>query len=110
MVGYFGWVDTPAPGLTLVLWTAALGVLVALAISFARRRVALVIAGLLGMIILVPELLEYIEARTFGFGWQGRYTLPLAVGLPILCGFALAQEPVRRLQRGRLPIVSGSRS
>ena len=107
MVGYFGWVDTPAPGLTFVLWTAALGVLVALAVSFARRRVALVIAGLLGVIILVPALLEYIEARKFGFGWQGRYTLPLAVGLPILCGFALAQEPVRRLQRGRLPIVLG---
>jgi hypothetical protein len=107
MVGNFGWVDTPAPGLTLVMWTAALGILVALAVSFARRRVALVIAGLLGMIILVPALLEYIEARKFGFGWQGRYTLPLAVGLPILCGFALAQEPVRRLERGRLPIVFG---
>src|SRR5215207_7745451 len=30
-----------------------------------------------------------------------------AVGLPILCGFTLAQEPARRLPRGRLTIVLG---
>jgi hypothetical protein len=35
-------------------------------------------------------VLEFIEAKRFRFAWQGRYTLPLAVGLPIICGFALA--------------------
>jgi hypothetical protein len=105
MVGFFGWVEVPAPALTFVLWSAALGMLVALAIGFARRRAALVIALLVGLIVMVPAVLEFIEARRFGFGWQGRYTLPLAVGLPILCGFTLAQEPARRLPRGRLTIV-----
>jgi Predicted membrane protein (DUF2142) len=107
MVGFFGWVEVPAPALTFLLWTAALGILVALALAFTRARVALVIAVLLGLIVLVPAVLEFIEARRFGFGWQGRYTLPLAVGLPILCGFALAQEPARRLPKGRLTIVLG---
>jgi heme/copper-type cytochrome/quinol oxidase subunit 3 len=107
MIGRFGWLDTPAPSLTVVLWTAALGVLVALGIGLAPRRQALAIAALLGLIIAVPAVLEFIEARRFGFGWQGRYTLPLAVGLPILSGFALAQEPRRNLPRGRLTIVLG---
>lgn len=107
MIGRFGWLDTPAPSLTLVLWTAALGLLLALALALTRGRVAVSIATLLGLVVAVPPVLEFIEARRFGFGWQGRYTLPLAVGLPILCGFALAQEPRRMLPRGRLPIVLG---
>jgi hypothetical protein len=52
-------------------------------------------------------VLEFIEARKFGFGWQGRYTLPLAVGLPILCGFALAQDADRIPRRGRIVLVLG---
>jgi hypothetical protein len=107
MIGRFGWLDTPAPSLTVVLWTAALGLLVALGVGLAPRRMAAAIAALLGLIVVVPAILEFTEARRFGFGWQGRYTLPLAVGLPILCGFALAQEPRRILPRGRLPIVLG---
>jgi hypothetical protein len=107
MIGNFGWVEVPAPALTFVVWTVALGMLVALAIGLARRGAALVIAVLAALIVLVPAVLEFIEARRFGFGWQGRYTLPLAVGLPILCGFTLAQEPARRLPRGRLTIVLG---
>jgi Predicted membrane protein (DUF2142) len=107
MVGVFGWLDTSVPELTSVLWTAALGVLVALGVGLGGRRWAAAIVVLLGLIIVVPAVLEFIEARRFGFGWQGRYTLPFAVGLPILCGFALTQEPARILQRRRLMIVFG---
>jgi hypothetical protein len=105
MIGVFGWLDTAAPTLTVVLWTAALGVLVALGVGLGRRRWVAAIAVLLGLIIVVPAVLEFIEARRFGFGWQGRYTLPFAVGLPILCGFTLAQGPARLFQRRRLVIV-----
>jgi hypothetical protein len=107
MIGTFGWVDTPAPALTVMLWTALLGTLVALGIGLGRRRQAVAITALLGLIIAVPAVLEFIEARRFGFGWQGRYTLPLAVGLPILSGFTLAEGPARILQRRRLAFVLG---
>jgi len=107
MIGKFGWVDTPVPALTIVLWTAMLGLLVGLGLALGRRRMAVAIGTLLGLIVVVPALLEFIEAERFGFGWQGRYTLPLAVGLPILCGYTLAQEPARVLQRGRLTTVLG---
>lgn len=108
MIGVFGWVDTPAPALTIVLWTGVLGALVGLGIGLARRRQATAIVALFALIIAVPAVLELIEARRFGFGWQGRYTLPLAVGLPILGGFALAETRVRVLQRGRLTVVFGT--
>ncbi len=108
MIGFFGWLDTPAPALTVILWTAVLGLLVGLGIGLGRARLAVAIAALLGLIVLVPALLEFIEARRFGFGWQGRYTLPLAVGLPILCGYTLANEPQRVLPRGRLTVVLAS--
>jgi hypothetical protein len=57
---------------------------------------------------VVPAVLEFIEARRFGFGWQGRYTLPFAVGLPIFCGYALSQQSRRIVQRGRFAIVLGA--
>jgi hypothetical protein len=105
MVGVFGWQDTPAPAVTFVIWTAVLGILVALSVSLTNRRMAVAIVALLGLVVVVPAVLEFIEARRFGFGWQGRYTLPLAVGVPILCGFALAREPARVLDRGRLRVL-----
>jgi hypothetical protein len=65
------------------------------------------IAGLAASVVLVPAVLEFIEARRFGFGWQGRYTLPLAVGLPILCGFALAMEGRAFPRQERIVIMVG---
>jgi hypothetical protein len=69
---------------------------------------AALIAAVAGLTVVVPAVLEFIEARRFGFGWQGRYTLPFAVGLPILCGFALSQRPKGILARRRVAIVVGA--
>jgi predicted membrane protein DUF2142 len=105
MVGVFGWIDTPAPSATLILWTSAIGVLVFLSLGLPRRRFAALVAATLALVILVPALLEAIEAKRFGFGWQGRYTLPLAVGLPIVAGSVLALERNPILPRRRLAWV-----
>ena len=92
MIGVFGWTDTPVPSVTLILWTVAVGLLVLLALGLTSRRFACLVAATLAVAIVAQALLEAIEAREFGFGWQGRYTLPFAVGLPILAGYALARE------------------
>jgi hypothetical protein len=53
-------------------------------------------------------VLEAWGARQYGFYWQGRYTLPFAVGVPILAGFALQTDTARRVLRGMLvPAVGG---
>lgn len=108
MIGVFGWLDTPSPPITHVSWTVALVVLVASALVLTGPRMAVLIAALAAAIVVVPAVLEFIEARRFGLGWQGRYTLPLAVGLPIFCGFALTRRPTRVLQRRRVALVLGA--
>jgi hypothetical protein len=96
MIGWFGWVDTPAPVLTWLLWTSALAFFVFVAIAWARRRdVAVVLAVLAGSVV-VPVVIAATPYRAAGTAWQGRYTLPLAVGVPILAAFALAST-----ERGR---------
>lgn len=99
LVAPIGWLDVPLP--TPVVWTwlgvtAALALL-ALVVGSWRQRAALVL--LLAGILLGPTLAELPTAGRFGLIWQGRYTLPLALGLPLLAGWVVH---VHRLDR-RLP-------
>ena len=92
MIGYFGWVDVETPALGRYLWTGALGATVLAALAFGRRRHVAVLAVLLVAVVVLPVVLESTQAEKFGFFWQGRYTLPLAVGVPILAAFAVADR------------------
>jgi len=110
MLGVFGWLDTPAPALTWFLLTLTLGALVFLALGFGSPRLVVLMLGALALTVVVPITLEAREADDAGLFWQGRYTLPLAVGVPILAGLALANSGQRRaLARSWLvPAVGGS--
>lgn len=110
MIGYFGWLDTPSPFLVLVIWTGAIGVLLALGIALASRRLLLVLAALVLLTIAIPVVAEVAQARTAGFFWQGRYTLPLAVGIPIVAAVAIGESSARRmLDASRLvPVMGGA--
>lgn len=110
LIGSFGWLDTPAPAPTVVFWTGALGALILLAVSFGPRRDALVIFGLVVASIAVPVALEFSRMREAGgFFWQGRYTLPFAIGVPIVAALSLANASVsqRLLRTPLLPVVGG---
>ena len=97
MIGVFGWLDTPSPALTYLLWTVALGFLLVGAVIWARRRHLVLLLGLTVATIIIPVLLETPAYRDVGdVFWQGRYTLPLAVGIPILAGMSIAST-----ERGR---------
>ena len=86
MIAVFGWIDIPAPSLTFAVWFLALGGMIALAILASSRPWALVLR--LGDRIdpVLPVLLEAWQVRDVGYQWQGRYTLPLAVSIPVLAG------------------------
>jgi hypothetical protein len=109
MIGDFGWLDTPSPALTWILWITAAALLFFLAVMWARRRDLFILIGLLVATISVPALLESTRYEDVGnFFWQGRYTLPLAVGLPVLSAFVLAStERGRQLATSRLLVVTG---
>jgi hypothetical protein len=46
---------------------------------------------------VTPIVLEAWQYDTYGLYWQGRYTLPIAVGVPMLAVFAIQSEPARRV-------------
>ena len=106
MLGAAGWIDTYAPNLTVILWTVGVGVLVALGIALAPRRVAAIVGILVVLTVVVPVAIDVSQARDLGLGWQGRWTLPLAVGVPIVAALGVAWSDRRELlARSRLPIV-----
>jgi hypothetical protein len=93
IVGRLHWGMFAPSGPAVVLWAAGLGVLVLVAAAASRRRIALVILGVLLACVAVPVLAEVRGADEHGIiFWRARYTLPLAVGIPILAGLALASE------------------
>ena len=94
MVGHFGWLDTPSPMWTWLAWAAAGGLVVVLCLSTAvRGRAALVM--LIILVVALPILIEASQQKTLGFVWQGRYTLPIAVGIPLVAARLVDLASVR---------------
>jgi hypothetical protein len=84
MVGVMSWLDAKMPGVAYLLWTSLAGAVVIWGFLLADRTgrlrlLAIAVAG-----IVVPTALAVALAGTFGFITQGRYLLPVLVGLPLL--------------------------
>jgi hypothetical protein len=109
LIGYFGWLDTPSPALTYVLWTAGVGFVVLAALAWARRRQAVALLVVIGATVVLPLVLESaVYGDAGGPAWQGRYALPLAVGVPIVAAMAMASsERGRQLAEPRLFVGAG---
>jgi Predicted membrane protein (DUF2142) len=84
MVGVLGWVDTPLPVWTYAAWGVAAVALISVALWAGWIRATLVLLGLIALSFVLPVGLELVNAKTVGLTWQGRYTLPLVVGVPLL--------------------------
>lgn len=89
MVGVFGWLDTELSPTAIAVWLGLVLALVAVALVLGRWRERLTIVALVAGTLGLVTAAEVIGARTVGTGWQGRYTLPLAIGLPVLAGAAI---------------------
>ena len=84
MVARFGWGETHAHGLTFLAWAAGSIILL---VAFARRAHGMDAAqavALVATIIAIQLTFDLINFRTLGFFWNGRYSLPLVVGVPLL--------------------------
>jgi len=100
MVGVFGWLDTRAPGITFFIWVIAIGGLAALALALASSRFVWALLAATAATVVLPVVVETAGAHEAGLIWQGRYTLPLAVGVPILAGIGIGcSENALRLRR-----------
>jgi hypothetical protein len=80
MFGNLGWLDTPMPGLLLLGNLVAWAVLLRRMPSIGR---AAMLCGILGIVIF-PSIIESTLSGGWPFWWQGRYTMPFALGFVLL--------------------------
>lgn len=91
-IGAFPMRNDPAPTPVYLIWAVPLvAVLVALLHEGSRRQR---VAGgtTLALLAAVPTALTVVSYRTEGLAWQGRYSLPLLVGITSLAGLAMEQR------------------
>ena len=84
-IGNFGWLDTPMPRMTLVLYLVMLVPLLVFAISSTTRLVGSMVVALclVSALLVVAQDINYYNLLR-NFGSQGRHVMPLLVGIPIL--------------------------
>ena len=92
LVGQLGWLDVPLPPGTTIAWYAVIGLLTLCALGSARWREVLVLVVLIVGVVAIPIVAQIVEAKRFGIGWQGRYMLAWAVGLPVLAGLLVTRR------------------
>ncbi|WP_026460043.1 DUF2142 domain-containing protein [Schaalia suimastitidis] len=92
-IGSFGWLHAPLPlSLTAVFIAAGLCMLATIYAVASRRERFVVFSSLVLYALVVPVALHASQARTLGIMWQGRYILPLLIGVPILAAFVLSEK------------------
>ncbi|MEY2432208.1 MAG: hypothetical protein QOC92_1933 [Acidimicrobiaceae bacterium] len=108
-VALLGW-DYEAPSAVILLWSVVLGSIVLLGLALSSRKVRIAALLLAAVALVVPVLIEASQLDTLGPTWQGRYTLPLIMGVPLLCGLALDRldRPVSETLRRLTPWLLGT--
>ena len=85
-IGSLGWLDTPVPTSMVMLWLIGLGALLGGALGSDRRDGVLVAMATVIIGVGASWALAVAQSDRFGANWQGRYYLPLLVGVPIVLG------------------------
>jgi hypothetical protein len=98
LVGVLGWLDAPIPEVLVLLWWVAIGCLFGLALIGSPRH-ALIGASILATTVVVAWVLEIGSGDTTANYWQGRYSIPLAIGVPLVLasGVRVDAATARRL-------------
>jgi hypothetical protein len=88
-IGVLGWLDTVVPAGAVDLWLLAIGALVGAAILAGSRDALIWAAVLAGATVLTSWVLELVQGNSSGLYWQGRYSLPLLAGVPVIVARSL---------------------
>jgi hypothetical protein len=88
-IGVLGWLDTPPPA--AVHWGTVMlaGVVLLPALVGGKPSMRWAVLAAAVATVVVPLAAQTVLYPTTGLIWQGRYTLPLTVGVVIAAGFAL---------------------
>jgi hypothetical protein len=88
-IGQFGWLDTPAPVFTTVVWICAAGALILAGFVLSNRVVRVAMLALALVMVFLPAFTQAALVAEVGYVWQGRYTLALFILLVVLAGIGL---------------------
>jgi hypothetical protein len=102
MVGVFGWLDTIAPLPVFLAWYFAVGFLVIAVVILAKRRQTWILGLVILIVFVLPVVLSYSQAARLGVVGQGRYTLPFAIGIPLISCSIIGASTALSAQRVRL--------
>jgi hypothetical protein len=92
MAGSLGWLEFSSPSLTQALWWAVVALAGYATWRRGARRWRLWVMMSVFMLVS-PVVFEVVLARHIGFVWQGRYSIPVALGLVVLAIDGPLPEP-----------------
>ena len=104
-VGAFPMRNDQAPWLAYIIWFTIFLTLCGLGLKRATGRARLAALVVVLGVVTIPAVLTAISFASNGLAWQGRYALPLSIGMPLLAGWCLDRNPVR--MSARLPLLVG---
>lgn len=106
--GFFGWTTFYAPLVVLLFFLLAVFLLYLVNHKHSLREV-IALTSLFLFLFLGPAILEGARAANSGWGFQGRYLMPVAVGIPILLTLTGGHRSInsKLLVAASLLIVSG---
>lgn len=99
-VGVLGWLDTQIPESAFALWCFGAGAVVMIALVADQVRRVSGAALALALFVVTGWVFEIVQGRTAGLFWQGRYALPMLIGVILVAGLT----PGADLRIGRLAI------
>ena len=94
-IGRLGWLDAPLPGPVIAGWVLAVGVLAGASMAD-RSSWAGGAAAIVGASVVSAWVFELYQGSETGTYWQGRYTLPLLAGVPLVLGAAQVPRAAAR--------------
>jgi hypothetical protein len=95
-----GWLDTRLPGIANVFWITGMVVLV-IGLFIARAYRELIALAFIAVAFLgIETYVLYTQTNSNGLNWQGRYGLPIYIGLPFI---VMARRP--RIQARTLHLL-----
>ena len=86
--------DTLPPAVILIAWAMALGVLLLPALAWGNRAQRLRLVALIAFTLSIPVVIDVTTVNTLHFPSQGRYIMPIAVGIPLLAAFTVGTTGV----------------
>jgi Predicted membrane protein (DUF2142) len=83
-IGVLGWLDTRLPSFVYAMWIAALVVVAVVHLRSATGRRVVAFAALVAVWLALPLVINGFTNSRAGLTYQGRYSLPIFVGVVFL--------------------------